>query len=242
MLHTHGCSSGAGAQVRCTVLTSGTLSPLASFAEELRLGPALTLENPHVIDASQVWLGIVPVGPRGHALNSSHAQRESKGYKDDLGCAVANFARQVGCAGGPPACHSSQVSGALVVARMLGACMRGLGRTAPDRGTGADGWASAAICALAALAHAAAPMHATSSRPHADWGRRAPKGACSALQPCGLCLRCLRQPACGRCQTGCWSSSPATLRSGAALRPGRCRPSRARRPSGNASHARSRPS
>ena len=83
--------------MRCAILTSGTLSPLASFAEELRLGPVLTLENPHVVDASQVWLGVVPAGPAGHALNSSQAQRDSKGYKEDLGCAIANFSRQVGC-------------------------------------------------------------------------------------------------------------------------------------------------
>ena len=77
------------------MLTSGTLSPLGSFGEELRLGPCLTLENPHVIEASQAWVGIVPVGPQGHALNSSHAVRESKAYKDDLGNAIANFVRQV---------------------------------------------------------------------------------------------------------------------------------------------------
>ena len=29
----------------------------------------------------QVWVGVVPVGPSGHALNSSYQTRDSKGYK-----------------------------------------------------------------------------------------------------------------------------------------------------------------
>ena len=41
-------------QVRCMLLTSGTLSPLDTFAAELQLPFPITLENPHVIDASQV--------------------------------------------------------------------------------------------------------------------------------------------------------------------------------------------
>lgn len=35
----------------------------------------------------QVWAGVVPVGPCGVALNSSYANRDSKEYKEDLGCA-----------------------------------------------------------------------------------------------------------------------------------------------------------
>ena len=36
------------------------------------LGPPLPL---------QVWIGVVPVGPSGHALNSSFQTRDSKAYK-----------------------------------------------------------------------------------------------------------------------------------------------------------------
>ena len=35
----------------------------------------------------QVWAGVVPVGPCGVALNSSYANRDSREYKEDLGCA-----------------------------------------------------------------------------------------------------------------------------------------------------------
>lgn len=38
------------------LLTSGTLSPLESFAHELQLGFKFTLENPHVIQPNQVGI------------------------------------------------------------------------------------------------------------------------------------------------------------------------------------------
>jgi regulator of telomere elongation helicase 1 len=40
--------------LRSVLLTSGTLSPLESFAHELQLGFKYTLENPHVINPEQV--------------------------------------------------------------------------------------------------------------------------------------------------------------------------------------------
>ena len=46
----------ASMHVRSVLLTSGTLSPLDSFAQELQLPFRITLENPHVIDSSQVCL------------------------------------------------------------------------------------------------------------------------------------------------------------------------------------------
>lgn len=43
-----------GLPLRSVLLTSGTLSPLDSFAHELQLGFKFTLENPHVINPNQV--------------------------------------------------------------------------------------------------------------------------------------------------------------------------------------------
>lgn len=40
--------------VRCILLTSGTLSPLDSFAQELQIPFPVQLENPHVISPRQV--------------------------------------------------------------------------------------------------------------------------------------------------------------------------------------------
>ena len=79
--------------IRSILLTSGTLSPLNSFAQELGIPFNLRLENPHVIDRSQVWVGVVSSGPSGHQLNSSYQTRDTYGYKEDLGNAIVNFAR-----------------------------------------------------------------------------------------------------------------------------------------------------
>eukprot|EP00897_Mesotaenium_endlicherianum_P001292 jgi/Mesen1/1190/ME001272S00367 len=81
--------------VRSILLTSGTLSPLDSFAHELRLPFEVRLENPHVIAERQIWVGVVPVGPSGKALNSSFRTRSSPEYKLELGNAIVNFARIV---------------------------------------------------------------------------------------------------------------------------------------------------
>ncbi|CAL4948966.1 unnamed protein product [Urochloa decumbens] len=81
--------------VRSIILTSGTLSPLDSLAMELNLEFPVRLENPHVISSDQIWVGVVPVGPSGHALNSSYRTRDTIQYKQDLGNAIVNFARIV---------------------------------------------------------------------------------------------------------------------------------------------------
>ncbi|XP_076952033.1 regulator of telomere elongation helicase 1 homolog [Bidens hawaiensis] len=77
------------------ILTSGTLSPMDSFAEELKLKFPIRLENPHVISDNQLWAGIVPVGPSGHLFNSSYKTRDSAEYKLGLGNSIVNFARIV---------------------------------------------------------------------------------------------------------------------------------------------------
>eukprot|EP00178_Gracilaria_changii_P009709 TRINITY_DN281_c0_g1_i1.p1 TRINITY_DN281_c0_g1~~TRINITY_DN281_c0_g1_i1.p1 ORF type:complete len:1089 (-),score=141.80 TRINITY_DN281_c0_g1_i1:4326-7592(-) len=66
--------------LRCLLLTSGTLSPMDSFAAELGLEFPVRLENPHVVTRSQVWAGIIPTGPevngiRGGRLTSAYHAR-----------------------------------------------------------------------------------------------------------------------------------------------------------------------
>jgi hypothetical protein len=50
---------------RSIVLTSGTLSPLVTFASELDVPFPVRLEASHVIDPSQVWVGTLSHGPSG---------------------------------------------------------------------------------------------------------------------------------------------------------------------------------
>ncbi|KAK7375603.1 hypothetical protein VNO78_35510 [Psophocarpus tetragonolobus] len=81
--------------VRSIILTSGTLSPMESFAQELKLDFPIRLENPHVITPNQIWAGVVPVGPSGRTFNSSYRTRDSPEYKQELGNAIVNLARIV---------------------------------------------------------------------------------------------------------------------------------------------------
>lgn len=81
--------------VSSIILTSGTLSPLESFAQELKLEFPVRLENPHVISSNQIWAGVVPAGPSGCSFNSSYRTRDSLEYKQELGNAIVNFARIV---------------------------------------------------------------------------------------------------------------------------------------------------
>lgn len=62
------------------ILTSGTLSPMESFAHELQLPFPVQLQNPHIIAPSQVWAGVVPIGPSGHTLNSSYQTRDDSRF------------------------------------------------------------------------------------------------------------------------------------------------------------------
>ncbi|CAM9744689.1 unnamed protein product, partial [Scytosiphon promiscuus] len=81
--------------VRSIVVTSGTLSPLSSFANELRLPFEVQVENPHVIGPEQAWIGTLGRGPTSVALNSSYANRDNDDYKDELGATLANLCRIV---------------------------------------------------------------------------------------------------------------------------------------------------
>ncbi|OIW15857.1 hypothetical protein TanjilG_04392 [Lupinus angustifolius] len=48
----------------------------------------IRLENPHVITPSQIWAGVVTVGPSGCTFNSSYRSRDSLEYKQELGNAI----------------------------------------------------------------------------------------------------------------------------------------------------------
>ncbi|CAL4105445.1 unnamed protein product, partial [Meganyctiphanes norvegica] len=81
--------------VRSIILTSGTLSPLASFTTELQVPFPIQLENPHIIQGHQVWVGVVNKGPDGFSLNSSFKNRSDPRYIASLGQTILNFSRIV---------------------------------------------------------------------------------------------------------------------------------------------------
>ncbi|KAM5304762.1 regulator of telomere elongation helicase 1 isoform 2-T3 [Glossophaga mutica] len=81
--------------IRTLILTSGTLAPVSSFALEMQIPFPVCLENPHVIDKHQIWVGIVPKGPDGAQLSSAFDKRFSEECLSSLGKALVNFARVV---------------------------------------------------------------------------------------------------------------------------------------------------
>ncbi|PKK25052.1 regulator of telomere elongation helicase 1 [Columba livia] len=81
--------------VRTIILTSGTLSPLSSFTMEMQIPFPVSLENPHVIDKHQLWVGIIPKGPDGTVLTSTYERRFSGDYLSSLGKTIGNLVRVV---------------------------------------------------------------------------------------------------------------------------------------------------
>ncbi|KNE62267.1 DNA repair helicase (rad3) [Allomyces macrogynus ATCC 38327] len=83
------------ANVRSIILASGTLSPMASFAQEMDVPFKHMLENDHVILPSQILVGLVPRGPRELALTSSFQSRGDVSKQVEMGNAVDAIVRHV---------------------------------------------------------------------------------------------------------------------------------------------------
>uniref|UniRef100_A0ABM5G554 Regulator of telomere elongation helicase 1 n=1 Tax=Pogona vitticeps TaxID=103695 RepID=A0ABM5G554_9SAUR len=81
--------------VRTIILTSGTLSPLSSFTLEMQIPFPVCLENPHVIDKHQIWVGVIPKGPDGGLLSSTYEKRFSQECLSSLGKTIGNLVRIV---------------------------------------------------------------------------------------------------------------------------------------------------
>ncbi|KAL6120230.1 rtel1 [Pungitius sinensis] len=81
--------------VRCIILTSGTLSPLSSFTCEMRIPFPVSLENGHVIERDQIFVGIIERGPDGVHLSSAFDRRFLPENMASLGNTVANLSRVV---------------------------------------------------------------------------------------------------------------------------------------------------
>lgn len=80
---------------KSVILTSGTLSPLNTFASELETRFEGRLEANHVIDKSQVWVGAIPKGPNGITLKGVYNNWESFQYQDDIGESLCKIVETV---------------------------------------------------------------------------------------------------------------------------------------------------
>lgn len=61
--------------VRSVILTSGTLAPLKPLIAELAIPVAQHLENPHIVNQSQVYVKIIGMGPDREQLVSNYKNR-----------------------------------------------------------------------------------------------------------------------------------------------------------------------
>ncbi|XP_017484013.1 PREDICTED: regulator of telomere elongation helicase 1 homolog [Rhagoletis zephyria] len=82
-------------QVRSIILTSGTLAPLKPLIAELAVPIAQSLENPHIVSQSQVFVRIIGTGPDREQLISNFANRDNPKYLSSLGQTVLNVSRIV---------------------------------------------------------------------------------------------------------------------------------------------------
>ncbi|KAJ3692879.1 hypothetical protein LUZ60_011974 [Juncus effusus] len=78
------------------ILTSGTLSPMGSFASELGVQFETIMEAPHVIDVeSQLWASVISTGPSNCPLNASYKTADSYTFQDSLGVSLEEICKVV---------------------------------------------------------------------------------------------------------------------------------------------------
>lgn len=81
--------------VRSIILTSGTLAPLKPLITELAIPINIRLENPHIIDASQVCVKIISHGPDKEPLLSNYKNRDNPKYMSSMGRTVMSIVQVV---------------------------------------------------------------------------------------------------------------------------------------------------
>lgn len=81
---------------RSVILTSGTLSPMDSFAGELGTDFPIRLEANHVVDMrKQVFAGAIMRGPGGVDLSSTYANQQEFRYQDAMGQLLLQYSQVV---------------------------------------------------------------------------------------------------------------------------------------------------
>lgn len=84
-------------QVRSILVTSGTLSPLESYALELGIPFPNRLENPHIISPHQIHVRVMGRGVSNKELTSSYERRQNSEYYIELGNTLASLSCVIPC-------------------------------------------------------------------------------------------------------------------------------------------------
>lgn len=83
-------------QARSVILTSGTLSPMESFAGELGTDFSIRLEANHVVNMrKQVFAGAIMHGPGGVDLSSTYSNQQAFPYQDAMGHLLLQYAQVI---------------------------------------------------------------------------------------------------------------------------------------------------
>jgi len=83
----------ANLEVRSILVTSGTLSPLESYALELDLPFPHRLENPHIIPDDQIHVRVIGKGVSNKTLSSSYERRQDDDYYTELGNTIISLGK-----------------------------------------------------------------------------------------------------------------------------------------------------
>lgn len=100
--------------IRSFLLTSGTMSPMESFKEDLKIRFPICIQNPHVIENKQIWIGAFGSGTQGKLLNSSYNTAQTSDYKDDLGESILKICQAV-LGRGAGNLHGPELKGGILV-------------------------------------------------------------------------------------------------------------------------------
>lgn len=77
--------------IRSIILTSGTLAPLKPLIAELAFPVHHRLENPHIVNSSQVFVKVVASGPDKEPLMSNYENRSNPKYLSSLARTILSF-------------------------------------------------------------------------------------------------------------------------------------------------------
>ncbi|KAG2949411.1 Fanconi anemia group J [Phytophthora cactorum] len=88
--------SDIASQARSVILTSGTLSPMESFAGELGVDFPIRLEANHVVNMrKQVFIGAVMHGPGNVDLQSTYNNQQDSRYQDSMGQLLLQYSQAI---------------------------------------------------------------------------------------------------------------------------------------------------
>lgn len=90
------CFRDISNKARSVIVTSGTLSPIASFAGELGTTFAISKSLPHVIDVrKQLFVSVVGEGPGREPFDATFAGSSKFSFQDSLGDALFDYCKVV---------------------------------------------------------------------------------------------------------------------------------------------------